>query len=217
MAVQFFQQANPPQFLNHAAQATVLYVAVPQTKRWFCKGKVQWPVSPPPYVLCMWMTLLAEDKTECAPLPFSRIMFLPPSYTNVLSHLPPPPGPPPPGAHPPPPFPGAPPPPLAPGDQPGLCGLTNDQWHMVLIFSIPREWAKFIPFRRSFSMLIRSGVVCVFCFCSADRPSNCARHLADQRFRNLIALVRGGGSLQIDQDGYVPPSPPQFSIPRIAR
>ena len=117
--------------------------------------------------------LLAEDKTKCAPLPFSRIMFLPPSYTNVLSHLPPPPGPPPSGAHPPPPFPGAPPPPLAPGDQPGLCGLTNDQWHMVLIFSIPCKWAKFTPLPVIlFHMLIMSGVcvcvcVCVRSFCSA--------------------------------------------------
>jgi hypothetical protein len=30
-----------------------------------------------------------------------------------------------------------------PGDTPGLCGLTGDQWHMVMILSIPCEWAFF--------------------------------------------------------------------------
>ncbi|KAI0272887.1 hypothetical protein BGY98DRAFT_936581 [Russula aff. rugulosa BPL654] len=81
--------------------------------------------------------VLAEDKTEWTPLSFSRIMILPPLYADVPSHLPPP--------HPPP-FPGDSSPSPIPGGEPGLCGLTNDQWHMVLIFSIPLLLALGIAF-----------------------------------------------------------------------
>ena len=52
----------------------------------------------------------------------------PSSSANVPRHLP------------------SPPPSPLPGDEQGLCGLTGDQWHMVMKFSIPREWAiHYIP------------------------------------------------------------------------
>jgi hypothetical protein len=97
---------------------------------------------------------------------FSRIMFLPPLYANVPRHLPPPPPPPFPGAPPPssgpppppPSFPGAPPPPPVSGEAPGLCGLTNNQWHLVLILCIPREWA-IHPFRRSFPYSLERDLI----------------------------------------------------------
>jgi hypothetical protein len=133
----------------------------------------------------------------------SRIMFLPPLYANVPRHLPPPPPPPPPfpGA-PPPPFPGAPPPPHMSGEEPGLCGLNNHQWHMVLIFSIPREWAIY-PFRRSLPYSLKRDLVsCVLR--STGCPFNCPRHLVVQWFRDVIALGTGAGSCQVDKDGCVP-------------
>jgi hypothetical protein len=144
----------------------------------------------------------------------SRIMFLPPLYANVPRHLPPPPPHPPPfpGAPPPPPFPGAPPPPPMSGEEPGLCGLTNHQWHMVLIFSIPRQWAIY-PFPPISSILTRKGSRLLCVLRSTGCPLNCPRHLVVQWFRDLIALGTGAGSCQVDKDGCVP----HFFIPSIAR
>lgn len=147
--------------------------------------------------------VLAEDKTECTPLWFSRIMILPPLYADVPSHLPPP--------HPPP-FPGDSSPSPIPGGEPGLCGLTNDQWHMVLIFSIPREWA-IHPCLSTPSILIRKGPRLLCVLRSTACPWNCLRHLLVQWFRDLISLATRAGLCQIDKDGYAP----HFSIPCIAR
>jgi hypothetical protein len=131
-------------------------------------------------------------------------MFLPPLYANVPRHLPSPPPPGFPGAPPPPPFLGAPPPPHMSGEESGLCGLTNNQWHLVLIFSIPREWA-IDPFPPILSMLIRKGSRLLCALRSTGRPSNCPRHLVVQWFRDLIPLATGAGLCQIDKDGCVPP------------
>jgi hypothetical protein len=139
--------------------------------------------------------LLAEDKTEWAPLSFSRIMILPPLYADVPRHLPPPL---------PPPFPGAPPPPPMSGERPGLCGLTNNQWHMVLTFGILREWA-IHPFPPILSILIRKGCRLLCVLRSTGCPFSCPRHLVVKWFRDLISLATGAGSCQIEKDGYVPP------------
>ena len=65
---------------------------------------------------------------------------------------PPPPGFPPPTSPPP----GFPPPPL-PGDKPGLCGLTGNQWHMVMIFSIPCKCAITLP-HVSLPFILKNGI-----------------------------------------------------------
>ena len=81
---------------------------------------------------------------------FSPTMFLPSLNANVLRHSPPPSSPP---------IPGTPPSPFMHGDESGLCGLTNNQWHLVLIFSIPREWA-INPFPPILSILKRKRCAC---------------------------------------------------------
>jgi hypothetical protein len=90
-----------------------------------------------------------------------------------------------------------------PGGEPGLCGLTNNQWHMVLIFSIPREWpihlCPSIP-----SILIRKGPRLLCVLRSTGRSLNRPRHLVVQWFRDLISLATRAGLCQIEKDGYAP-------------
>ena len=120
--------------------------------------------------------LPAEDKTAWTPFSFSRIMFLPQLYANVPRHLPPPPSPPFSSGHPRPPFSGGAPPPPMSGEQPGLCGLTNHQWHMVLTFGILREWA-IHSLQPILSILTRKGS-CLLCVLrSTGCPFNCPHHL----------------------------------------
>ena len=106
--------------------------------------------------------LLVEDKTEWFPFSFSRIMFLPELYANVPRHLPPHPPPPSSGGPSPPPFLGSPPSSPMSGEEPGLCGLTHSQWHMVLTFGILREWA-IHPFPPILSILTRKDLVSYAC------------------------------------------------------
>ena len=79
-------------------------------------------------------------------------MILTPIYANVPGHLPPPHSSPFPGDHSPPPM---------SGGEPGLCGLTNNQWHMVLIFSIPR--GQLILYSLSFPYSLKSDLVSCAC------------------------------------------------------
>ena len=98
-----------------------------------------------------------------------------------------------------------PPPPPLPGDKAGLCGLTGDQWHMVMIFLIPCEWGnRFIsadPFRaykkgRSTSSFARS----IGC------PWYCGCHIVAHFVRHLFDVGSDAAACQDDQDGYVAPS-----------
>jgi hypothetical protein len=145
-------------------------------------------------------------------LSFSRIMFLPPLFANLTRRLPPPPpspfsdGPP---SHP---FLGGPPPHPFSGEEPGLCGLTNHQWHMVLTFGILRKWA-IHPFPPILAILIIKGSRLLSVLRSTGCPFNCPHHLVAQWFRDLTSLATGAGLCQIDKDGCVP----HFSIPCIAR
>jgi hypothetical protein len=131
-------------------------------------------------------------------------MLLPPLFANLAPHLPPPPPPPLSDGYPAPPFSGGPPRPPLSGEETGLCGLTNNQWHMVLTFGILREWASH-PFPPILSILIRKGsrVICVLR--STGCPFNCLRYLVVKWFRDGVSLATGAGSCQIDKDGCVPP------------
>lgn len=88
---------------------------------------------------------------ELTPSSVSRLVHPSSLFTDMPPLPPPPPGFPPPTSPPP----GFPPPP-PPGDKPGLCGLTGNQWHMVMIFSIPCKCAITLP-HPSLPFILKNG------------------------------------------------------------
>jgi hypothetical protein len=199
VAVQFYSKRTRLPFRSSDSRYAghLVYEAVPQTKRWSGRRRSR-------HLTFLHGEDLSEDKTEWTPFSFPRIMFLPQLYANVPRHLLPP--------HPPPPFSGAPPPPAMSGEEPGLCGLTNNQWHIVLTLGILREWA-IHPLPPILSILTRKGSRLLCVLRSTGCPFNCPHHLVAHRFRSLIALAAGAGSCQTDKDGCVS----HLSIPYIAR
>jgi len=93
-----------------------------------------------------------------------------------------------PRATPPPPPPSFPPtgfsPPALPGDKPGLCGLTGDQWHMVMIFGIPLLIALFIVLIISW---LNSYDICSMWLRAQERAKMARMGLRERLFGHLLS------------------------------